>query len=193
MNERGVNGLSATHAPPYSFLVHIFGIQEIDPAANSLAMSQCWSYCLLQGAHPLRFLLHPLGEGRPVTSMQDLIGSRLAWLGLMLCHAMQWQVHEDISFQVRASVHLFHAWGPHCESSEYQWQQNWPLIPLEYQVRVLGHRVSFCSCSYKSFPDSSTAENIRKSGACAREPLHWLPPLPFTGFRVVWRLRLSHN
>ncbi|CAE7233312.1 unnamed protein product [Symbiodinium natans] len=46
-------------------------------------------------AHPLRFLVQPLGEGRAVTSMQD------------------------ISFQVRASVHLFHVPAPEQMRAEH--------------------------------------------------------------------------
>lgn len=102
-------------------------------------------------AHPLRFLLHPLGEGRPVTSMQD------------------------ISFQVRASVHLFHVLVPGSLFIGYL------LFPLQGFVWPAVSTISFLRFWHsRSFTPDLKAREAEK----AMEPLGMSLGHDYMGFVV---------
>eukprot|EP00434_Breviolum_minutum_P033907 symbB.v1.2.030000.t1/scaffold3336.1/size58873/6 len=97
-------------------------------------------------AHPLRFLLHPLGEGRP-----------------------------DISFQVRASVHLFHVLVPGSLFIGYL------LFPLQGFVWPAVSTISFLRFWHsRSFTPELKAREAEK----AMEPLGMSLGHDYMGFVV---------
>eukprot|EP00439_Symbiodinium_sp_Y106_P021289 s3461_g2.t1 len=103
------------------------------------------------GAHPLRFLLQPLGEGRAITSMQD------------------------ISFQVRASVHLFHVLVPGSLFIGYL------LFPLQGFVWPFVYNMCVLRLWYRrSFTPDLTARQAEK----AFEPLGMSLGHDYMGFVV---------
>jgi len=102
-------------------------------------------------AHPLRFLLQPLGEGRAITSMQD------------------------ISFQVRASVHLFHVLVPGSLFIGYL------LFPLQGFVWPFVYNMCVLRLWYRrSFTPDLTARQAEK----AFEPLGMSLGHDYMGFVV---------
>ncbi|CAK9114093.1 unnamed protein product [Durusdinium trenchii] len=102
-------------------------------------------------AHPMRFLLHPFGEGRAITSMQD------------------------ISFQVRASVHLFHVLVPGSLFIGYL------LFPLQGFVWPAVSTMSFLRFWHSR---SFTADLRAREAEKAMEPLGMSLGHDYMGFVV---------